>query len=139
MTAVTRLRSDPTLGDLSAVLQDTVAARAPVGTEQTLVPLVKRYVDQQCDGRITVQRVARNFGVSLRLLNGEFRSREGMGLKAYIRHVRVTRGLRLIAHGMKIEAAALMVGYRSKKDFYRAVRVETGVTPGSLRPAVSAR
>jgi AraC-like DNA-binding protein len=139
MTAVTRLRTAHTLGDVSSVLQDTVAAHVPGGTERPLVLLVKRYVEQRCDERIMVRHVAHAFGVSLRLLNDEFRSREGVGLKAYIRHVRVTRGLRLTAHGMKIEAAALIVGYRSKKDFYRAVRVETGVTPGSLRPAVSGR
>jgi AraC-like DNA-binding protein len=139
LAAVTRLRTAPTLRDVSIILQETVAARTPDGAERTLVLLVKRFVEQQCDGRITVRRVAHTFGVSLRLLNDEFRSTEGMALKTYIRHVRVTRGLRLIAQGMKIEAAALMVGYRSKKDFYRAVRVETGVTPGSLRPPVSAR
>jgi methylphosphotriester-DNA--protein-cysteine methyltransferase len=34
---------------------------------------------------------------------------------------------------MKIEAAAPAVGYKSKKDFYRAVRLHTGLTPGQLR------
>jgi AraC-like DNA-binding protein len=34
---------------------------------------------------------------------------------------------------LKIEAVAIDVGYRSKKDFYRMVRVRLGCTPGQLR------
>jgi transcriptional regulator GlxA family with amidase domain len=34
---------------------------------------------------------------------------------------------------LKVEAVAIDVGYRSKKDFYRIVRVRLGCTPGELR------
>jgi transcriptional regulator GlxA family with amidase domain len=40
--------------------------------------------------------------------------------------------LQLVAH-MKIEAVALEVGYRSRKDFYRVLRQTMHMTPQVLR------
>ena len=41
----------------------------------------------------------------------------------------------LIRAGEKIEAISLLVGYRSKKNFYRHFKEQLGVTPTAYRSA----
>ena len=43
--------------------------------------------------------------------------------------VRLDHALALIREGVKIEAVALLVGYRSKKNFYRQFKRRFGMTP----------
>jgi AraC-like DNA-binding protein len=45
----------------------------------------------------------------------------------------------LIRTGEKIEAVSLLVGYRSKKNFYRHFKDELGVTPTVYRTTVAGR
>jgi AraC-like DNA-binding protein len=52
--------------------------------------------------------------------------------------VRISGGVRrLRADADKVEVIALAVGYRSKRAFHRAVRRETGLTPGQVRTAAT--
>jgi AraC-like DNA-binding protein len=58
----------------------------------------------------------------------------GVSIREYHRRTRVMTALRMVkTTPLKIEAIALMVGYRSKKNFYRAVRSVTGLTPTQFR------
>jgi methylphosphotriester-DNA--protein-cysteine methyltransferase len=51
--------------------------------------------------------------------------------------VRVAHGLDLVSTGTKIEAAGLAVGYKSKKDFCRAVQQRVGCTPAQFRARIA--
>jgi YesN/AraC family two-component response regulator len=62
-----------------------------------------------------------------------FRRHTGHTVHGYLTSVRVQRAGELIRQGHKIEAVMLLVGYRSKKNFYRQFRAQTGLTPGSYR------
>jgi AraC-like DNA-binding protein len=62
-----------------------------------------------------------------------FRRFTGQTLHEYLTAVRVRHAGELIRDGYKIEAAMLLVGYRSKRSFYRQFRALTGVTPGAYR------
>lgn len=44
--------------------------------------------------------------------------------------------MELIAGGEKIEAVSLMVGYRSKKNFYRHFKAAVGMTPLTYKSSV---
>lgn len=50
---------------------------------------------------------------------------------------RVHHAAALIRTGEKIEVVSLLVGYRSKKNFYRHFKERYGVTPLAYRTAVA--
>lgn len=63
-------------------------------------------------------------------LRREFRDAFGMSPAAYQRQLRLWEATRLLTRTtLKVEAVANAVGYRSKKNFYRATRALTGQTP----------
>jgi AraC-like DNA-binding protein len=81
-----------------------------------------------------VPRLARAIGFSQSQLRRGFRREYDMTVGAYQRRVRVLRALELLANGAtKIEPIALEVGYRSRKNFYRAFQRSTGLTPTQFR------
>ena len=56
-----------------------------------------------------------------------------MSVHQYLTQVRLQHAAHLINSGLKIEAAALSVGYQSKKNFYRQFLRHFGVTPEAYR------
>jgi AraC-like DNA-binding protein len=66
-----------------------------------------------------------------------FRREFHMSLREYILQIRVERAECLLRETpeSKVEPVALEVGWRSRKDLYRAVKKVRGCTPGALRRA----
>jgi methylphosphotriester-DNA--protein-cysteine methyltransferase len=62
-----------------------------------------------------------------------FRQQLGMSVRAYVALTRMERAARAIRDGEKVEAVALEVGYRSKKNFYRQFKRRFGTTPAKYR------
>lgn len=62
----------------------------------------------------------------------EFRHQFGMSIPQYQRTLRLVEALDRVRHD-KVEAVARRVGYRSTKNFYRAFRELTGMTPTGFR------
>jgi YesN/AraC family two-component response regulator len=62
-----------------------------------------------------------------------FREEIGLSMREYLARMRLERAARLIREGAKVEAVALEVGYRSKKNFYRQFRRRYGTTPALYR------
>ena len=54
-------------------------------------------------------------------------------MREYLTRVRLDHAAELIRHGVKIEAVALSVGYRSKKNFYEQFKRRYGTTPVPYR------
>jgi AraC family transcriptional activator of mar-sox-rob regulon/AraC family mar-sox-rob regulon transcriptional activator len=117
LSGLTEVRRHVRLAAFHGSLADTIGAR--------LESELPRY--------LTASEIAAEYRLRRAGLDSLFRDRFGMGFHAYFRATRVRRGLDLVLGGMKVEAAARSVGYKSKKDFYRAVKQETGSTPGQLR------
>jgi AraC-like DNA-binding protein len=61
-----------------------------------------------------------------------FRREYGMSPREYLQALRMLEAAEHVGN-MKIEAVALQVGYKSKKNFYRAFQRFTGVTPAAFR------
>lgn len=80
---------------------------------------------------------ARQIGLALdrhpAYIGAVFHRLTGTSLKAYLTRLRMERAAELIAQGDKIEAVAMVVGYRSKATFYRHFRQHFGMTPRSYR------
>ena len=66
-----------------------------------------------------------------------FRQEVGSTARDYLTRVRLERAASLIREGAKIEAVALSVGYRSKKNFYQQFRKQFGTTPLQFRAGVA--
>jgi AraC-like DNA-binding protein len=62
-----------------------------------------------------------------------FHHQTGQTVHAFLTQVRVHHAAALIRAGEKIEAVSLLVGYRSKKNFYRHFKEQLGVTPTVYR------
>jgi AraC-like DNA-binding protein len=81
----------------------------------------------------TLRTLAAAIGSSAAHLDREFRERYGVSIRIFQRDRRIQEGLEELASGGKVEAVSLRVGYRSKKNFYRALRQKTGLTPTAIR------
>jgi len=83
---------------------------------------------------VDVADVARIVGCHQSRLRRSFRERFGMSMRDFHTRCRVAHALRMFARGeAKTAAVARTVGYRSEKNFYRALRDVTGKTPKELK------
>ena len=99
-------------------------------------PAVQRmtaFIDKGYAGRITVKTVAAALRANPARLGRRFHHEVGVSVHRYVTRVRLEHAARLIASNVKVEAVALIVGYRSKKNFYRQFARHFGVTPETFR------
>jgi PAS domain S-box-containing protein len=84
-------------------------------------------------GVVTLQRLSATIGRQPAYLGRLFRQEVGSSMREYLTRVRLERAADLIRAGVKIEAVALIVGYRSKKNFYEQFKRRYGATPAPYR------
>jgi AraC-like DNA-binding protein len=66
-------------------------------------------------------------------LSRQFKGVFGLRPAEYLHLVRVSRAVAMLQTATKVDVLALEIGYRSKKDFYAALKRWTGLTPTELR------
>jgi AraC-like DNA-binding protein len=86
----------------------------------------------------TLAVLARRVHATPSQLTRQFRSEFGRSIPEYQRVVRLIDALERVRHE-KAESVALQVGYKSKKNFYRALQRVTGLTPTAFRKLSDAR
>jgi AraC-like DNA-binding protein len=106
---------------------------APKASLSPIVQSAKAMIDARYTESLTLDDLAAAVGRSKRHLAGLFRTEVGMTTHEYLTRVRLRQGLDLIRRGEKIEAVSLLVGYRSKVNFYRHFKAYIGLTPGEYR------
>jgi two-component system response regulator YesN len=79
--------------------------------------------------RITLDSLATTLNRQSAYLGQLFRREVGMTVRQWVTRVRLQHATMMIRDGVKIEAVALSVGYRSKKNFYRQFRRQFAITP----------
>lgn len=57
----------------------------------------------------------------------------GLSIREYTLFLRMTKAADELKRGVKVEAVALLVGFRSRKNFYRQFKKWFGMTPTDLR------
>jgi two-component system response regulator YesN len=93
---------------------------------------VQRMLDQihqNYGGRLTLATLGRTLGQRPAYLGRLFHNEIGMTVHEYLTRERMMFGAAQVRSGVKIEALALNVGYRSKKNFYRQFKRRFGMTP----------
>ena len=83
--------------------------------------------------RITLDTVAMSLRMKGEPLGRLFQAFVGMSVHDYLTKVRLEHAGHFLCSGVKVEAVALTVGYRSKKNFYRQFLRHYGVTPEAYR------
>ena len=83
---------------------------------------------------IDVAEIARKVGCDQSRLRRAFRDRFGMSMREFHTRCRIVYAINLFVEGeSKTTAVARSVGYRSQKNFYRALRDVTGKRPKELK------
>jgi two-component system response regulator YesN len=96
-------------------------------------------IEESYADRITLSRLGAVLNRQSAYLGHLFRRETGMTVREWLTRVRLDRAATLIRAGMKIEAVALTVGYRSKKNFYRQFRRRFATTPSAYARGTMAR
>lgn len=94
----------------------------PLPGTTLLSPHVRRMIaliDEGFAERLSLRTMALALGRQEAYLGRLFRQQMGMNVHEYIARSRMERAANLIRQGDKVEAVALQVGYKSKKNFYR--------------------
>ena len=86
-------------------------------------------IEQSYSEPITLRSLASELHRQSAYLGGMFRREVGMSVHQWLTTVRLERASVLIREGVKVEAVSLLVGYRSKKNFYRQFKRRFGTTP----------
>jgi AraC-like DNA-binding protein len=111
-----------------------------VWTRQFASPLVAQMlclVHERYTEPLTLEALAAVLGRSTRYLSTLFRKQTGQSVYSLMTQTRMHHAAALIRTGEKIEVVSLLVGYRSKKNFYRHFKERYGVTPLAYRTAVA--
>lgn len=112
------------------------AASSPRNGGDDLADRAACLMERDFAGRQTVADLARALHCHPRRLQQCFRLRHHTSVHRYLDRVRAAEAARLIGEvGLKVEAAALMIGLRSRKNLYALVRRTTGLTVSEVRRA----
>ena len=96
---------------------------------------IRTHIDLHFAQPITLAELTDLIGWSRRRLTTAFARHTGRTIHHYLTEVRLHHAVALIEAGVKIEAVSLLVGYRSKKNFYRAFKARYGMPPARLAEA----
>ena len=137
------ISASPTTDDVTIPLQDHIRHfdQKVLDALIVLTPRAGRglgaraaaFIDDHYERPLTVAELAASLGRHRTALRVRFRKEIGMTVRQYLTRVRIIQAANMIRQGDKIEAVALLVGYRSKKNFYRQFRAIMGVPPGAFR------
>jgi AraC-like DNA-binding protein len=98
----------------------------------TTASRVARWIRHDYERPWSLATLGRRFHVTPSQLRRSFEREFGVSIRAYQQTVRVSAALARV-RTEKMEATALEVGYKGKKNFYRAFKQVTGLTPAAFR------
>lgn len=99
----------------------------------SLVQRMIEVIETEYANVVTLRRLSALMDRQPGYLGRLFRHETGSTVRDYLTRVRLQRAEALIRDGVKIEAVALCVGYRSKKNFYQRFRRQYKTTPVPFR------
>ena len=125
------------LGHIFVTSRQKCAIAPSPSADQSVAHAARQFIDDHYTGRLTCASVADQFRRNPGRLNSLFMTTFGLSVRSYVERVRISEAVSLLTDTpLKVEAIALMVGYRSKTNFYRAFRNILHRLPCELRRSV---
>jgi AraC-like DNA-binding protein len=112
-------------------LEDLLPHTSAEDASSTHRVCVRTLIEQNYAEDLTNAKVARLSGRSPRDVRSDLREL-GLSLRKYLTTIRMEHAQQLLHHD-KVEAVALMVGYKSKRQFIRQFKLHTGMVPSHFR------
>ena len=100
-----------------------------MSTAESHVRRIREFIEQSYSQPVTLRVLATALDRQASYLGALFRRETGLSVRQCLTRVRLDRASVLIREGVKIEAVSLLVGYRSKKNFYRQFKRRFEMTP----------
>jgi two-component system, response regulator YesN len=100
-----------------------------MSTAELHVRRILDFIEQSYSQPVTLRVLATALDRQASYLGALFRRETGLSVRQCLTSVRLDRASVLIREGVKIEAVSLLVGYRSKKNFYRQFKRRFAMTP----------
>jgi AraC family transcriptional regulator len=110
-------------GQLSCGSQPCHSTQAHIAGAVAIIR--ERYADA-----LTIDLLARECGLERSYFATMFRKLTGETVHRYLIRVRLEHARELLNAKVKVDAVALMVGFRSRATLYRSFRSSLGTTPG---------
>ena len=105
---------------------------------QVRMRAVRDYIDAHFSEDLTVERLARQAGLSRVHLTRAFASSFGMPPHAYLNTVRLRAAMRALMKGSSLAEAAATAGFADQSHFNRRFRGSMGLSPGTWLRQLSA-
>jgi AraC-like DNA-binding protein/two-component sensor histidine kinase len=125
----------PRVSEAVAAAESDAPKPSHISAAQEHVRRMLDRIEQSYSEPITLRSLAAELHRQSAYLGGMFRRMVGMSVHQWLTTVRLDRASTLIREGVKVEAVSLLVGYRSKKNFYRQFKRRFGTTPFEHRNA----
>jgi two-component system response regulator YesN len=100
--------------------------RLSPSVQQMMLEIEQRYFEP-----LTLNTLGARLKKDARHLGRRFRLELGLTMRDYLIQVRLDHAAAAIRRGVKIDAVSLLVGYRSKTNFFSAFKRRFGMTPGT--------
>ena len=102
--------------------------------QNSLAMHIEQYLARHLSNKdLNIHTVCRRFGISRGTLYTVSKTAFGMGLSAYIRHMRLKRAAELLAQGERIAAVAEQVGFADPAYMSKLIKKKTGQTPKKMQ------
>jgi YesN/AraC family two-component response regulator len=105
------------------------SGRVSMSTAELHVRRILEFIERSYSQRVTLRVLARALDRQASYLGALFRRETGLSVRECLTQTRLDRASVLIREGVKIEAVSQLVGYRSKKNFYRQFKRRFAMTP----------
>lgn len=96
---------------------------------------VVKYIDHHFAERITLLRLTEVSGWEGRELAKMFKTIIGVSIHSYIEAKRIEESTKRLQQGDKVESVIASVGWRGRKNFFRAFKQHVGLTPAQYQLA----
>jgi AraC-like DNA-binding protein len=101
--------------------------------ERDRISEIKRYIEYNYMNSINVETIAKEFGYERSSLYRSFVSRYGIGVKAYLCELRMTKAKEFLSLGKTVSETAYLVGFRDEFAFSRAFKKRIGEPPSKYK------
>ncbi|MGV0830686.1 AraC family transcriptional regulator [Empedobacter brevis] len=109
----------------------------PYPKDEKLIEIA-RFLMQNIEKNYTLEEIAKHFGLSTRTLSRKFKDSMGMNYVRFLRSLRITKSLELIAENQyNMYEIAMMVGYNSLSSFSNIFQKVSGIRPTEYAQLIS--